>query len=477
MFGYRTPVKDLTKKTDSSPKEDGNKKLTEGAGPPTKLEYPTTSKVRRSIGEIESRQRSPRSKKQEPEQPEETTRAKPPTGGQKLTFSQKVKVTSGTTEKSPKPVQYKSRTSEAKACLLRAKIKIDQSRNLKTDIKNDVLEAVERLYSLVKEAENANQTEAPSPHPRVSRDPPEHNTFVAQLEEQSALLRENNRKIDELKEMVEQQNNRGSYASVTAGHCPGTLPNRRETLHSVVVTSTDETETGEEVLGRVRKAVDAKDGWVTVQRVRKAKDRKIILGFKSKDDQNKVKERLQGNQLVVEEIQNKDPLLVLRDVLLANTDDDVLRALRNQNKDIFRGLDKDEQRIEIRYRRKARNPLTGHIVISTSPRLWKRALEQGALHVDLQRIRVADQSPLVQCTRCLGYGHNKRVCKEAADLCGHCGGPHLRAECVDWLAGSAPTCKNCTRSGRDQTGHNAFDRECPVRQKWDALARSAVAYC
>lgn len=264
---------------------------------------------------------------------------------------------------------------------------------------------------------------------------------------------------------------------MTANHHPGTYTNRRETLHSVVITSADESETGEEVLGRVRTAVDAKEGWVTVQRVRKAKDRKVILGFSSKEDQNKVKERLEGNNLLVEEVKNKDPLLVLRDVLNTNTNEDILRSLRNQNKGIFQGLDDEEKQIEIKYRRKARNPHTCHIVISTSPKAWKRALEQGALHVDLQRVRVADQSPLVQCTRCLGYGHTKKYCKEATDLCGHCGGPHLRAECADWLAGATPACKNCSRAGRERTGHDAFDRDCPVRQKWDAIARSAIAYC
>lgn len=74
-------------------------------------------------------------------------------------------------------------------------------------------------------------------------------------------------------------------------------------MHSVVVTSTDETETGEEGLSCIRTAVDAKEGWVTVQRARKAKDRKVILGFMSKEDQTQAKEK----HLLVEEVKNRDP--------------------------------------------------------------------------------------------------------------------------------------------------------------------------
>lgn len=357
MFGFRTPAKDLTRKADTSLKEDGTIKMTEGAGPLTDFENPSTSKVRQSIGEIESRQKSPRPKKPERQpQQEEKSKTKATAGDLKLTFPQRTKATSGAVEKSPRQ-QYKSRTAEAKACLLKAKMKIDQSRNLKTDIKADVLEAVERLYCLVKEAEDARQTgEKP---PIKDQSPHDNNTLAAQIKEQSTLLRENSHKLEELKELVERQNNMATYATVTANHHLGTIP-QRETLHSVVVASADETETGEEVLNRVRKTVDAKEGWVTVQRVRKAKDRKVILGFKSKDDQNKVKERLKGNHLVVEEIKNKNPLLVLRDVLLVNSDDDVLRALRNQNKGIFHDLDNEQQKVEIKYRRKARNPLRTH---------------------------------------------------------------------------------------------------------------------
>lgn len=57
----------------------------------------------------------------------------------------------------------------------------------------------------------------------------------------------------------------------------------------MVVTSTDETETGEEVLVKVRKAVDAKEGWVKVERVRKAKGRKIIMGLETKRKETKSK--------------------------------------------------------------------------------------------------------------------------------------------------------------------------------------------
>lgn len=192
---------------------------------------------------------------------------------------------------------------------------------------------------------------------------------------------------------------RATCASVAANN-----PAERAALHSIIVTSEDETEKGEDVLEKVREAVDAKEGWVRIEKVRKAKDRKIILSCRTEEERGKIKERIEGagKRLTCQEVANKDPLLILKDVLLINNDGDVLKAIKNQNQNIFRGIDQKDDRVEIKYRRKARNPFTGHIVLSVSPAIWKRATEAGTMHIDLQRIRVEDQSPLVQCTRCLG---------------------------------------------------------------------------
>lgn len=95
------------------------------------------------------------------------------------------------------------------------------------------------------------------------------------------------------------------------------------------------------------------------------------MGFGTKTERDKVKDRLgkDSTNLIVEDIKNKDPLLVLRNVLTMNSDEDIVRALRNQNREIFCSLDEGEDRVEVRYRRRARNSHTGHVVLSTSPKI------------------------------------------------------------------------------------------------------------
>jgi hypothetical protein len=398
----------------------------------------------------------------------------------------------------PKP---RSKTQEAKNCLLSAKKFLEQSRNLRTDIKDGVNAALARLFQLVKEAEEIGTnrekgtqintekvTDGKTVEKLIEKMTKERKEWMKEikdvLKEQSERERKMNewqnehmRRMKEMKEEMEAQ--RGAMHKMTYAGVVASKPKERETLHSVIVTAQNATETGEEVLSRIRQVIKAKEGGMEVEQVRKTKDRKVIVSCRTKDARRGVKEAMQreGSGLVVEEVQNRSPLLVLKDVLKMTPKEDICQVLRSQNRALFDGLDEESTRMDIKYERRARNPHARHVVMAVTPGLWSRALEMGAVRLDLQRVRVEDQSPLVQCSTCLGYGHGKKYCKETQERCSHCGGPHLRAECEVMLAGLPPSCTNCCAAKMREIEHNAFDAVCPIRKRWDAIARSRVAYC
>ncbi|KAL0881569.1 hypothetical protein ABMA27_001400 [Loxostege sticticalis] len=382
--------------------------------------------------------------------------------------------------------------------LTKAKLHLKNSKNIKTDIKVEVTQSLERLYQLVKEAESEkkpDKNEGRSTQIELTMEPRKSiediemekervrigRELVDRMLEHSKQIEENRKEMEKLKDVIEKDQKireKMTYASVAAA-APRTQSPEHAALHSVVITSSNEMETGEQIIDRVRNVVRAKEEGFKIDRVRKGKDRKIILGCGTRAEMDRVKEKLgkEGQSLRVEDIQNKDPLVVLRDLLTYNENEDVLRGLRTQNKALFEGVSGEDDRMEVKYRKKTRNPLTSHVVMRVSPVLWSRLTGAGVVHVDLQRIRVLDQSPLIQCSRCLGYGHGKRFCREAVDVCSHCGGPHLGAECADRSTGKPPSCVNCQSAKMDRADHNAFSSDCPVRRRWETLARSAVQYC
>lgn len=460
---------------------------------PPKAQTPERS-VRKSIGEWEATHADP-TPTLSPAATTQMAQAGPaPISNPKPGPSKATKTAPARKANSPVVKIFVSKTAEARALHDKAKTNINTGKNIRTDIKNDVIEALDRLYQMVKELDaqpkktktktdmETSSTPVHAPDTAHALDPSlDQGRIMSRLEEHTRLLLENSEKLREIKDAIDSQKEateRMSYASaVTAG--TKKQPVGGEAVHSVVVTSTNEQDTGEEVMERVRQAVNAKEGWIKVERARKAKDRKVVMGCGSEEDRRKIKERLEtvGVNLVVEEVKNRDPLLVLKGVLVRHSDEEVMKALKNQNREIFHDLEEQEDRTKIKFRKKARNPHTCDIVLTVPPRVWQRAIGLQRIRVDLQRVRVEDQSPLVQCSMCLGYGHGRRFCTETQELCSHCGGPHLKATCPDRAIEERPECINCKRAKIENCNHNAFSQECPIRKKWDRIARSTVAYC
>ncbi|CAD0204056.1 unnamed protein product [Chrysodeixis includens] len=534
----RSPTHRAAQKSDVVPQVQTAKIASSSTGASTSKD----GQVRRSAGEIELRISSSKS-------PRGTATQVRPLD--KPSTSRLKEASSKPSEKQPKPAQklapttqtpdvetkgneqlttekiYSSRGREAQAWHQKAIKKMDESGNLRRDIKATVTEALQNLARLVKEAEmarkqgeenNTDRIDIPIKEKTVNASEKEDSRvkenearLAVLIEEHSKLLKEHQKEMEELRktihkseekvkedmndreekankyimeigkmteELSRQNEEKRTYAGVLAGP-PKISATSTLSTHTVVVTSQDEMETGEEVLQKIRTAVNAKEEGIRVDKIRKGKDRKIIIGCVTKEEIGRVRERIEkaGTNLVVEEVTNKDPLVILMEVLKVNTNEDVLKGLRNQNSHLLKGLKEEDDRIEVKYRKRARNLLTDHVVLKVSPEIWRRLTQAKVVHMDLQRIRVADQSPLIQCARCLGYGHTRRLCEASQDTCSHCGGEHLSKDCEGKKDGNSPRCTNCSSANLETVNHSAFSRECPVRRRWEALARAAVQYC
>lgn len=463
MFGHRTPIDKKVKPSGPlSPNKETKKKE----------EQPS---IERSLTEeFEVGTQSPlTSTGTKTETQTKTTKMSQPSRQIK---SSTVGVPRGKSAGSPHIDKTKSRIEQAMAWVGYVKEELGKPRNTKTEIVDKTLKAIDKLLEIVKESE------AELAESRRDKCEKTYDVILTKINENNTLLRENGNKMEDLQRKLQRHTEaeeRGTYADAVAANQNTRMPQNRAALHSIIITSEKKEETGQEIFEKIRKAVDAKEGWIQVEKVRKAKDRKIVVGCKTQEERKKLRERLEnaGQNLIVEEIKNKRPLLVLKGVTKMHSDEDVLHALKNQNRTVFDGLNGEDAIAEIKYKKKNRNPHIHDIVLNVSPTIWQRALAKKKVKIDLQQVDVKDQTPLVQCTRCLGYGHSKRFCKDMTDLCSHCGEPHLSVDCPDKKLGQSPTCINCTRAKVLNNQHNAFNEECPIRKKWDSLARSAIAYC
>lgn len=521
MFGIRTPVKpsENMEKDLLQPKMTGLENTTESAAIDAAFDSPGSSglKVRKSINKWESGKpesqtciTSPQNRKGELPNSKSTGGAQP------------------STEKTSSPLKpiigkATDKVAEARALLVKGKLSLSQSRNLRSDIKGALLETIEGLFKIVKEIDsrkgkssqlrnddmervmeeekakdygkdNREWKETMQKHMELIKDnskimstlqeaidkiPSLGMQMEPQVEGYETLLSE----VRELRQTTEETGRRvsslPSYAEVVARPTNSETSTKLCSKHSIIISSDLENDTSDEVLGKVREALDAKTNGLQVTRVRKVRNQKVVLSCNSREEMTKLSQKLTAKNLnlKVEEAKNKDPLIILKNLLSYNKDEDIVSSLKTQNAGLLQDLANEDFRAVVKYRRKARNPHENHVVLQVSPKLWQKLTLAGRVHIDLQYVTVQDQSPLIQCTRCLGYGHGRRLCNELTDLCSYCAGPHLRANCPSYLTGETPACRNCRLAKCQETNHNAFDSECPIRKRWDAIARSSVAYC
>lgn len=185
----------------------------------------------------------------------------------------------------------------------------------------------------MKETESRNTPYPIKPTTQVTSTVPTNRKFsrlLSSLADHSVLIRESSKEIQGLKESLAQKSEATTYAAVTARASP--LP-AKPVLHSIAVASKNVNDTGDDVLGTIRTEVKGREDGICIDRIRKSKDRKVVISCRTEAERSRVRDKLKSvaDQLDVQDVKNQNHLVVLRDVLRFNKDEDVTKALRTQN--------------------------------------------------------------------------------------------------------------------------------------------------
>jgi len=86
------------------------------------------------------------------------------------------------------------------------------------------------------------------------------------------------------------------------------------------------------------------------------------------------------------------------------------------------------------------------------------------IYVNYSACRVSDYVKVLQCYKCLAFGHFAKHCRFTA-ICGHCAGGHELRECASRNADFV--CGNCKRwTSFDVQSHSALNiTNCPILWK------------
>ncbi|GBP86153.1 hypothetical protein EVAR_57857_1 [Eumeta japonica] len=149
-----------------------------------------------------------------------------------------------------------------------------------------------------------------------------------------------------------------------------------------------------------------------------SQEQKVILKCSTKEDMEAIQNKMRSRkEIKVEAAKAANPLIIEGNGY--HKDADIIENVLAQNKHLVKDINLKEVTIRVRYRKRARNQLQCHPVLELSPSVHRRFLEAGKLYIDLQKVAVYDQSPLVQCAKCLGFGHTKLL-REKTATCSYC---------------------------------------------------------
>lgn len=107
---------------------------------------------------------------------------------------------------------------------------------------------------------------------------------------------------------------------------------------------------------------------------------------------------------------------------------------------------------------------TTNCVMEVTPHIRSLLLSDKHVYVNYYACRVSDYVKVLQCFKCLAFGHFAKNCK-STPLCGHCAKPHETKECTKRK--ESPVCGNCRRwTSQVAPQHSALDgKSCPILRK------------
>ena len=239
-----------------------------------------------------------------------------------------------------------------------------------------------------------------------------------------------------------------SYASVTASGSGRKSSIKTPVSRPALVLRSSEADvkSSKAVLADFKTSVSFKDACFGPARVQPVSNGAVRVEFDSVQQRDDTLGRLASvKTLRAEPARRLRPLVVIKGISKDVSEEDVVPLVRQQNPSV-QCSDED---VRVRFVRKNRKDDLFNCVLEVSPDVRVRLLELGRVSIDHQRVHVSDFSSLVQCYKCLGFGHTRPKCTSDVQRCSHCASAgHDFASCPDKEDASKTKCHNCSASGR-----------------------------
>lgn len=262
-----------------------------------------------------------------------------------------------------------------------------------------------------------------------------------------------------------------TYASVTKKQPSAPEVGIPKTKPALIVSSKKEVSSPADTLQSWRKSVSFRDTNFSPANIKYVSNNKIRVEFDTLEQREIIlqKTNLPDNDVKAEISRKLKPMIVVKGISNDISPDHLVDIITNQN-DFIKNMSSDQNDLIFKFKRGNRNKSLYNAVFMVSPSLWRAIIERGRLNVDHQRIHVEEFSPLLQCFKCLQFGHTRNRCTHEGSICSHCSSmTHDFKGCPFKQNKNQIDCYNCIQYHKKhnlqnlKTDHSATSDACPRR--------------
>ena len=256
-------------------------------------------------------------------------------------------------------------------------------------------------------------------------------------------------------------------ATVNYEACGGAAIPARQKTYALVVAADDATKKSEDVVNVLKKNINVTTG-LQVSAVTACANQRVVVRLPTRSAAEEVKKAIDGcNGLNVREARSLKPFVIIRGIEKGLTVSEIENLVKTQNKE----LNLDD--VKVCFRKSGGGNLLENVVCRVGPTEYGKIMRVGRLFVSMRAVAVEDFCPVLQCYKCLRYGHMAKNCVNRL-TCSHCAGNHKKFECPN-LAGSA-VCAVCKDNKKTEIGHGAMDSICPIRLLKEEVVKRRINY-
>ncbi|XP_072948356.1 uncharacterized protein [Epargyreus clarus] len=251
---------------------------------------------------------------------------------------------------------------------------------------------------------------------------------------------------------------------------PPTVSRLPKSKPSLIVYPSSEERSRKEVTEQWRRNINFKEVTYAPASVQPVGRNRLRVEFDSVDQRDETLKRLENTsaEIRAEPSRKLRPMVILKGVFKETATDELTRLIVQQNPEVGL-LRPTAEDLQYRFVRRNKNDKLYNAVLLASPCVWRKIIELGRLNVDHQKVHVEEFVPLLQCFKCLQFGHLRKHCTKDDVLCAHCGAEnHTVEKCPSKDKSEEANCSNCVSRGKRlgtsfDTKHSANSDRCPIR--------------